>query len=521
MDDSQLFLTFEETAVMTVDELWQAATPDVIRLLKENRRVERKPARIHAPELAEYFSMWANTSVEGGLIAIGISDDGKFLGCLSADTKHINRLESEAHTICPDAHVDCKQVRIQRDKNGADDFLLLFRVQYHPRRVIHTTKGDAFIRLGESKHKLTPDEIRDLQNDKGEVRVEQELYPSYKYPKDFDANLLADFFKNAREMLSESHDDEEILVNRRLGQMKDGQFIPNVACVLLFAAEPLTSFPGAKIRFFRFMGETEGSGDQWNAVKDHTIEGPIPYLLQVAESLLDSQLWSFGRLGPDQRFYSAPEYPKPAWYEALVNACAHRSYGTLRNIPIFVKMFDNRLEIQSPGPFPPSVTAATIYGSHSPRNPNLMDALRFLKVVKCAAEGTRRMRRLMQESELPDPEFVERSAEHSLVRVTLRNNIKHRQSWIDAAATAVVSPEIDRTLALVERQLINHVADYGTINTSQAVKLTGKRWPAAHRLLLKLHAKGILRHIHKPGKGRDPYAHFVLSKRPPPSTEKG
>jgi ATP-dependent DNA helicase RecG len=160
----QLSLTFEAAAVLSVDQLWQSASPELIRVLKENRRVERKPARIHAPELAEYFSMWANTAIEGGLVAIGVADDGEFLGCLCADTKHINRIESEAHTICPDAHVECKQVAIKRTRDSADDFVLLFRVHYHPRRVVHTTRGDAFLRLGESKHKLTPTRAKSESN---------------------------------------------------------------------------------------------------------------------------------------------------------------------------------------------------------------------------------------------------------------------------------------------------------------------------------------------------------------------
>ncbi len=72
----------------------------------------------------------------------------------------------------------------------------------------------------------------------------------------------------------------------------------------------------------------------------------------------------------------------------------HRSYG-LRNMNIFIKMFDDRLVIESPGAFPPFVTPDNIYDSHHPRNPHLMNALYFLDFVKCANEGTRRMRDMM------------------------------------------------------------------------------------------------------------------------------
>jgi len=89
-------------------------------------------------------------------------------------------------------------------------------------------------------------------------------------------------------------------------------------------------------------------------------------------------------LGPDKIFYSAPEYPRDAWYEALVNACVHRSYG-LKNMNVFVKMFDDKLTIESPGGFPPLVTPENIYVTHHPRNPVLMHAMFYSRRVRAGS----------------------------------------------------------------------------------------------------------------------------------------
>ena len=70
-----------------------------------------------------------------------------------------------------------------------------------------------------------------------------------------------------------------------------------------------------------------------------------------------------------------------AWYEALVNACVHRSYN-LKNMNIFIRMFDDRLEIESPGGFPPLVTPENIYYTEHPRNPFLFNAMFYLKLVR-------------------------------------------------------------------------------------------------------------------------------------------
>ena len=71
--------------------------------------------------------------------------------------------------------------------------------------------------------------------------------------------------------------------------------------------------------------------------------------------MIGSQLREFTRLESDGKFYTASEYPQDAWYEAVVTACVHRSYN-LKNMNIFVKMFDDRLVVESPGGFPPLVT---------------------------------------------------------------------------------------------------------------------------------------------------------------------
>lgn len=113
----------------------------------------------------------------------------------------------------------------------------------------------------------------------------------------------------------------------------------------------------------------------------------------------------------------------------------------------------------------------------------------FLNVVKSAAEGTRRMLKLMQASDLPAPELRQKEVGHSVVRVILRNNIKQRKLLIDSAIAAkIISPDVYKTLIEDERNIINHVAEYGQINTSQAVRITGRGWKSAHWLLMKLAA---------------------------------
>lgn len=153
------------------------------------------------------------------------------------------------------------------------------------------------------------------------------------------------------------------------------------------------------------------------------------------EEVVASQIRDFTRLGNDGKFYTRPEYPSDVWLEAIVNARVHRSYN-LRNMNIFVKIFDNRLVVESPGAFPPPVTPENIYDTHNPRNPHLMNALFYLDYVKCAHEGTRRMRDHMKGASLPEPEFAQKEIGTYQVHVTLRNNIEARKHFVDAGLSS-------------------------------------------------------------------------------------
>jgi ATP-dependent DNA helicase RecG len=230
--------------------------------------------------------------------------------------------------------------------------------------------------------------------------------------------------------------------------------------------------------------------------KDVIIEGAIPELIVQAASVLESQLRDFSGLGKDGKFYTIPEYPRSAWYEALVNACVHRSYG-IRNRPVFVKMFADKLVIDSPGGFPPTVTPSNIYDVHHPRNPNIMNSLKYLDFVKCHNEGTRRMRDTMAEYKLPSPQFEQKHSDAGSysVRVTLRNNIKLRKVLLDSSLNRIVSESLFSSLSQRERMVLNFIAENHHINVSQCQRqLEMARWHTAKRFLMGMVRKKLLKY---------------------------
>jgi ATP-dependent DNA helicase RecG len=513
MEQTEFNFESHSGPLLTPDEIFEQCNEEMLRKLLniEDRRFEKKSARIQPRDLSEYFSMWANTQPYGGVIILGISKDKLFEGCSMLSTNQRNELETTADIFCPDAKYTMKHIPIRND-NKQDDFVIVFRVYYHESKVVLTSGGRAFVRSGDSKRELKGEAIKNLMAEKGEIRFELEPC-CVDYPQAFDAKQLSEFAEYVRTVKrwEPDHSKEDILELLHLGANENGCFIPNLACLLLFAYDPRAVVPGCRIRFLRFSGETEGTGPTWNAVKDEFIDGNIPTQLQKAEQVLKSQLRTFSRLGKGNKFFTSPEYPEFAWYEAIVNACVHRNYGNgMKNMPIFVKMFDDRLVVESPGAFPAFVTPENIYDTHNPRNPYLMDAMFYLKFVKCAHEGTRRIRSNMIEMDLPEPIFEQDDKDRAMVRVTLRNNIKQRKVWVDADVVEILGAQIAHSLDENEKRCINFAAEYGKISVSDTQRLTKLSWPAASKLLKRLVEKNILESTRREKRSRDPAARYKI-----------
>lgn len=498
--------------LLTEDELYDKLNEVLAVEAQEDPRIERKSASYSARALGDYFSMWANSPPFGGIILIGVENDGEISGCSSVDVSHINELERAGDVYCPEARYQCKRVEVTNSK-GSPDYLVAIRVLYREDRVVETSARKAFTRRGSSKKELSDIEKRELQLMKGQLEIESEP-SSLSFPGNFNSGLISQFVENVRRDrgLPRTLTDEQILELRRLGRIRSSGFVPNLACVLLFARDPQEVVPGCKIRFLRFDGTIEKTGKDYNAIKSQWIEGSVPQLIEQAEKVVDAQLREFMRLGDDGKFISTPEYPKDAWYEAIVNACAHRSYNLI-NMHVVIKMFDDRLEVESPGGFPPLVTPENIYEMHVPRNPHLMDALFYLKFVLCAHEGTRRIRDAMARVRLPAPLFKETASTAAFVKVTLKNDVEHRHQFVDSDAFRVLGETLSKTLNSFEIRIINHVAEHGAINVTEAARLGGKRWQAAKKTLISMVDRNILDHVHSKTVERDAHAYFTLKKR--------
>jgi ATP-dependent DNA helicase RecG len=228
-----------------------------------------------------------------------------------------------------------------------------------------------------------------------------------------------------------------------------------------------------------------------NSVFTTFVDGPISKLLAEAKSVVSGQVRSFQRFGQRGRIELKPEYPEEAWFEALVNAVAHRSYN-LKTQNIFVKIFDDRFVVESPGGFVPPTSAETVYDAHNPRNPYLMEAMMHLELTFCGYEGTRRMRRAMASAKLPEPRFRQIEAMSHQVHVTLENDIKDRRAYVAERVFQHLSEAQFLGLSPDERAIVNYLSPDREINVTHASLLTGKSWPTTNKIIGALVERGII-----------------------------
>jgi len=406
--------------------------PTLEKLLStvENQNFERKTAYIQQKDLAAEFSAFANSSVEGGLVVLGIEKDKNVVG--------IN-----------------KEMPVVNHK-GQKDRLLLFYVEFSPDKVIKLSSGEAYKRIGDQTIEMLPAEIKQMEYDKREAEFEKELIPNLTI-KQLNQDLMEYFIDKwiERDGLINKPSAEDLILMKGFGQREQNKIKINYAGALLFYNKPDEFIPGAKIRFFKYEGIKIETGIRSNIIKDKFFEGPIPKQIDQLAEMTKSQIREFSFLGADGKFKTVLEYPEFAWYEAAVNAVAHRAYN-LKNANIFVRMFNDHIEIESPGNLPGIVTEENIYKESFPRNPTLMQGLLYLGYVKFASEGMDRIREEMINLGLPDPE-LQNDKKAVLFKVILKNNIEKRIVKSELEDLKELNQEILRNLNEDEKKIIYYL----------------------------------------------------------------
>jgi ATP-dependent DNA helicase RecG len=345
-----------------------------------------------ADHLAKVLIAFANS--DGGTVVIGVSPDGKIDNSLMFD---------DVEDVLRMALARCRpgmRTEWQRSEVAGGEIAAI-RV---PRSTeLHSLEdGRVIVRSGADNRPLTGDEIRHLAATKSSGDYETEPISGATFD-DLDPEMIAEYkAKRAeRQRRPIAVDDMTMLV--RAGAVTE-QGVPTVCGLLLFGHEPQAYLPQSGLIVVRFAGtELRGPGGLPGYSRREEIAGPLPQLIESAWQIV----WEEMRVAAVVKGLvreEKGEYPSFAVREALVNAVCHRGYR-LTGRRIEIRMFDDRMEVISPGGLPGYITVDNIVEEHFSRNPRLVNGLFQWGFIEELGLGVDRMIEDMVKAGHPPPEF--------------------------------------------------------------------------------------------------------------------
>ena len=344
----------------------------------------------------ESLAAFANTS--GGQVLIGVNDRSQIVGVPDPNKAVESVLSACREAVSPPL---TPRVEIVRLPGGA-----LVVAQVESTGQMHAKSGAVFVRHGRQTRRASSDEIRLLTLRATPEAFEATPCPGAPWSSLDEPALLKYFSACAPGVLEQAGMTLPALATGQKFALRRGQeLMPTVAGCVLFGLHPEWQQPAWRVTALRFSG-TEITAP---IVDRLDTEGPALRAIEQTEAFLRRNL-RVARLLVDRGTHfeeqDVPEYPLTAAHEAVANAVAHRDYATATQV--FVRLYDNRLEIQNPGGLLPGVTLEQLLvgGESRRRNPVIAEVLRQMGKMTTVGRGLALIRQESARLGSPPPEFV-------------------------------------------------------------------------------------------------------------------
>lgn len=310
-------------------------------------------------------------------VALANADGGEFVVGVSDDKEHddpmqrwnpVDKIESFNEIIAnlsmPEPTIDYRCIFLRQ--KGTRGYVLHVSIE-KGLHVHETSKKQVIVRKGAHSQELKGNfKIAELAYAKGQRSYEDELVPDSELEDLESSNSLSDF---AHHLPLDKIEPLDILIKQNL---IDKEWTPRVAAILLFSDNPSAVLPKqCAIRIARY--DTSDEDPERDDLTDDVFSIERPIYSQIVEAyegivklLKKHKVWTMKGLEP-------MSFPKETVWELLVNAVIHRDYSISDNI--FVGVFNDRIEIKSPGKLPGFVKVDNILDNRFSRNSKLVRLL--------------------------------------------------------------------------------------------------------------------------------------------------
>ncbi len=329
-------------------------------------------------DLADELAAIGNTY--DGAVVLGVDDKTRDVVGIPADS--LDKVERYVFEVCNDSITPPLPFRAFRmqlpDVTGETRSVLVVEI---PRSLfVHESPGGYYFRQGSSKRKIPPEYLARLFQQRSQARIIR--FEEQPVPQSSLDDLSEDLWSN---YTTRSDDPLDVMLQKRglLSKDETGVVRATVAGVLFSCRTPERFLPNAYIEAVRYQGTKQDSNYQVDAQR---MRGPLyQQIEQAMKFLIRNQ--SVSAIKRPHRI-ETPQFSERAIFEAIVNAVAHRDYS-ISTSKIRFFMFDDRLEIYSPGALPNTITVDSLAVRQSTRNELITSLLAETPVADTPGSGER------------------------------------------------------------------------------------------------------------------------------------
>ncbi len=371
---------------------------DILLGLQENHFRDVKAKDIAPGKLTQSVSAFANSA--GGELFVGVSErsDGATKVRVwegFADVEAANGFFQALESLAPLANF------YQAGFLRCEEFpgLVLKLTVHKNREIIAASNGTVYVRKSAQKLPVQGEEaLRRLRLDKGIVSFEDETVAVERATISNSVTVL-EF------MITEVPSSEpEQWLRSQLVLVNDK---PTVAGVLLFADSPQAALPKrSAVKIFQYKTREQGVDRDTLAFTPITIEGPIYDVITEAVAETKRIVESIKKLGEEG--LENISYPDETLHEIITNAVLHRDYSI--PVDVQIRIYDDRVEIESPGKLPGHITPSNILAEQFARNPRIVRLINKFPDPpnKDVGEGLDTAFEAMRKIRLKEPTILER-----------------------------------------------------------------------------------------------------------------
>ncbi|MDD3296500.1 MAG: tetratricopeptide repeat protein [Candidatus Omnitrophica bacterium] len=431
----------------------------------QNLELVKKPPYTESDkkELAKIMVAFANSG--DGFIFIGVDKSTRKITGLSPSYNVNDVIEIDKKYCKPSTNPEVSLEKIGEVQIG------IVKVSKGMERP-YCAEGDCYVRLDKQVYVASHGEIQNMYR-KAVVfrRAGSDNWPVETATReDLDSGKVDKYLKSIEALEEDKavRNKEKVFTDKGILTQGANQLVPTAAALLMFGRNPQYFISFSGVRLVRFQGKNIGSV----IVDQKEARGVIPEMIDQAWEFLLKHMNVGAKIeGLKRDDYT--EYPEVAVREAIANAIVHRDYG-IEASQVRVFMFDDRIEIYTPGGLADGITVANMEYTQYSRNKLITEMLMHTgRYIEKLGTGIKRIKFVLKQNRLRDPVLIDSGIDFILTIFGPVSGSRHpERKDLDDRIHKIIGPtKSPQEIAALAGKNSDHLSMEEKLNADKLLKL--------------------------------------------------